>query len=184
MIYWRIYYEFFKIGLFAIGGGYATLPFLYNIAKHFKWFPLYSINHMLAVSSISPGPTGVSLATLCGLSTAGFLGAIIAAIAIVTPSVLIITLIARKIKKYKDNFYIQAILYGLRPCALALLTVVCFKLMKMNVILHGEIPIAIFLIISVMHLKIQDKPLILLACAALLSVIFQFVFSHFPIHLF
>lgn len=184
MIYVKIFWEFFKVGLFAIGGGYATLPFLYHIARQFKWFPLYSINHMLAVSSISPGPTGVSLATLCGLSSAGLLGAIIAAIAIVTPSVLIITLIAKKIKKYKENFYAQAVLYGLRPCVLALLTVICFKLMKMNVILHGEIPIVIFLIISAMHLKIKDKPLILLVFAAFLSVSLQYVFSHFAKGLF
>lgn len=179
MIYLRIYWEFFKVGLFAIGGGYATLPFLYQIAKQFKWFLPCSINNMLAISSVSPGPTGVSLAALCGLSSAGFWGAVVAAVAVVTPSVLIITLIAKKIRKFKDNFYVKAVLYGLRPCALALLIAICFRLMKMSVILHGEIPIVVFSVIALLHLKIKNKPLVLLASAAFLNVTLQFIFSHY-----
>lgn len=176
MIYIRIYWEFIKVGLFSFGGGYATLPFLYQLSKQYGWFPLNSINQMLAISSISPGPTAVSLAALCGLQMS-FLGAVVAAIGIVTPSLIIIILIAKGFKKYKENFYVNAMLFGLRPSAIALLIAVLIRLMKLSIILHGEIPIVIFIVMAIFYNKIQNKPLLLLLCAAFLSVFLQFSFS-------
>lgn len=173
MIYLKIYWEFLKIGLFAFGGGYSILPFLYPLSKHFGWFPMPAINQMVAISSICPGPTGISLATLCGLHIS-FFGAITAVIGIITPSLVIIILIAKGLKKYKENYLVNAILYGLKPCALALLVSVLIRLMKMSIILHGEIPVVIFIIIAFLYKKMQSKPFLLLICAALLSILLQF----------
>lgn len=186
MIYLKIYWEFLKIGFFAFGGGYSILPFLYSLSKQYGWFPLASINQMLAISSVCPGPTGISLAALCGLHIS-FFGAIIAVIGIITPSLVIIILMAMGLKKYKENFFVNAILYGLKPSALALLVSVLIRLMKMSIILHGEIPVAIFIVIVFLYNKLQNKPLLLLIFAAFLSVFLQFfvglihgyVFKHF-----
>jgi len=186
MIYLKIYWEFLKIGLFAFGGGYATLPFLYHLSKQYGWFSLGSINQMLAISSITPGPTGVSLAALCGLQIS-LLAAISAVMGIITPSLVIIILIAKGFKKYKENFFVNALLYGLKPSALALIIAVLIRLMKMSIILHGEIPVVIFFIIAILYKKFQNKPLLLLICAAFLSVFLQYyilafhkyIFNHF-----
>lgn len=186
MIYLRIYWEFLKIGLFAFGGGYGIIPFLYPLSKHYGWFPTSAINQIVAISSVCPGPTGISIAALCGLNIS-FFGAIIAVIGIVTPSLVIIILVAKGLKKYKENFFVNAILYGLKPCALALLISVLIRLMKMSIILHGEIPVVIFIVIALLYKKMQNKPLVLLLCAALLSILLQFsvgfihdyVYQHF-----
>lgn len=173
MIYLRIYWEFLKIGLFAFGGGYGILPFLYSLSKHFDWFHTSAINQMVAISSLCPGPTGISLAALCGLNIS-FLGAISAIIGIITPSLIIIIPMAKGFKKNKENFFVNSMLYGLKPCALALIASVLIRLMKMSIILHGEIPVVIFIVITILYKKMQNNPLALLIYAAFLSVFFQF----------
>ena len=94
MIYLLLIYEFMKIGLFAIGGGYATLPFLYHISEVYSWYSSKELVDMLAVSSITPGPVGINVATFAGFKSAGFLGAFLATASLIIPSFLIVILIS------------------------------------------------------------------------------------------
>lgn len=121
MIYLQLFYEFFKTGLFAVGGGMATLPFLSAIAEKTGWFTQGMLADMIAVSESTPGPIGVNMATYVGFTTAGVPGAVVATLGLITPSVIIILIIARFLKAFRDNKYVDAAFYGLRPCSVALI---------------------------------------------------------------
>lgn len=121
MIYLRLYYEFFKTGLFAIGGGLATLPFLNNMADTTGWFTRGQLADMVAVSESTPGPMGVNMSTYVGFTTANIPGAIIATLGLITPSIIIILIIAAFLRAFKNNQYVIAAFYGLRPASTALI---------------------------------------------------------------
>ena len=136
MIYLHLFYEFFKIGLFAVGGGLATLPFLYELAETRGWITVNDIADMIAISEATPGPLGINMATYVGYSTRGVLGGIIAMLGIITPSIVIILIIATFIQKFKNNKTVQNIFYGLRPTATALIAAAGFEVLKMVVFHH------------------------------------------------
>lgn len=121
MVYLQLFYEFFKAGLFAIGGGMATLPFLYVISDKTGWYTYGQLADMVAISESTPGPIGVNMATYVGFTTAGVPGAAIATIGLITPSVIIILIIAGFLKAFKDNQYVQRAFYGLRPASTGLI---------------------------------------------------------------
>ncbi len=121
MLYLRLFYEFFKTGLFAVGGGMATLPFLSDMAERTGWFTQSQLADMVAVSESTPGPIGVNMATYVGFSTAGIPGALIATLGLITPSVIVILIIARVLQTFRKNPYIDAAFYGLRPCSVGLI---------------------------------------------------------------
>ncbi len=103
MIYFQLFFEFFKTGLFAVGGGMATLPFLYDMAEKTEWFTSGQLADMIAVSESTPGPIGVNMATYVGFTTAGIGGAIIATIGLITPSIIIIIIISYFLKSFREN---------------------------------------------------------------------------------
>ena len=121
MILLQLFWEFFKTGLFAVGGGMATLPFLYDISARTGWFTAAQLADMIAVSESTPGPIGVNMATYVGFSTAGIPGAVIATLGLITPEVIIILIIARVLAAFRQNRYVDAAFYGLRPCSLGLI---------------------------------------------------------------
>ena len=121
MLLLRLFWEFFKTGLFAVGGGMATLPFLYSMADKTGWFTAAQLADMIAVSESTPGPIGVNMATYVGFHTAGILGAVVATLGLVTPSVIIILIIARVLQKFRQNKTVDAAFYGLRPCSVGLI---------------------------------------------------------------
>ena len=117
-----LFFEFFKTGLFAVGGGMATLPFLYDMsARHPDWFTTAQLADMIAVSESTPGPIGMNMATYVGFHTAGILGGLVATIGLATPSVIIILIIARVLRQFRENRYVDAAFYGLRPCSVGLI---------------------------------------------------------------
>lgn len=137
MIYLQLFFEFFKTGLFAVGGGMATLPFLYDMAEKTNWFTSGQLADMIAVSESTPGPIGVNMATYVGFTTAGFWGGLIATLALVTPSVIIIVIISYFLKAFRENKYVDAAFYGLRPASTGLIaaagmTVVTITLLQMD----------------------------------------------------
>ena len=121
MLYLRLFFEFFKTGLFAVGGGMATLPFLYNISAKTGWFTSAQLADMVAVSESTPGPIGVNMATYVGFTTAGIPGALIATLGLVTPSVIVILIVAGVLQAFRQNRYVDAAFYGLRPCSVGLI---------------------------------------------------------------
>ena len=130
MIMLRLFWEFFKTGLFAVGGGMATLPFLYSMADSTGWFNAANLMDMIAVSESTPGPIGVNMATYVGFHTAGIPGALIATLGLVTPSVIIILLIARVLRQFRENKLVDAAFYGLRPCSVALIAAAGLPVVK------------------------------------------------------
>ena len=121
MLYLQLFWEFFKTGLFAVGGGMATLPFLYSISDTTGWFTHAQLADMIAVSESTPGPIGVNMATYVGFSAAGIPGAVIATLGLITPSIIIILIIARVLAAFRQNKYVDAAFYGLRPCSVGLI---------------------------------------------------------------
>ena len=117
-----LFFEFFKTGLFAVGGGMATLPFLYDMsARHPEWFSAAQLADMIAVSESTPGPIGVNMATYVGFETSGVPGALVATLGLVTPSVIVILIVARMLKAFRSNKTVDAVFYGLRPCSVGLI---------------------------------------------------------------
>jgi len=118
MIYLKLYYEFLKIGLFAVGGGLATLPFLYSLGDLTGWFSSIDIANMLAISESTPGPIGINMSTYVGYNVAGYFGGIVATLGLVTPSILIIILISHFLDKFKENKFVNDAFYGIRPASM------------------------------------------------------------------
>lgn len=121
MIYLRLFFEFFKTGLFAVGGGMATLPFLYDMSDKTGWFTHAQLADMLAVSESTPGPIGVNMATYVGFTTCGIPGALCATVGLAMPSLIIILIIARVLTAFRQSKYVDAAFYGLRPCSVGLI---------------------------------------------------------------
>ena len=121
MIFLRLFFEFFKTGLFAVGGGLATLPFLEEMADKTGWFTRAQLVDMIAVGESTPGPIGVNMATYVGFTTAGIPGALVATTGLVAPSVIVILLIAVFLKNFRENPLVKGAFYGLRPASAGLI---------------------------------------------------------------
>ena len=128
-IYLQLYWEFFKTGLFAIGGGMATLPFLKDIGASTGWYTYSDLMNMLAVSESTPGPIGINMATYVGYLVGWLPGAVIATLGEVTPSIIVILLIAVLLKNFQDNQYVNWAFYGLRPASTGLIGGACVAVM-------------------------------------------------------
>ncbi len=131
MIYLKLYLEFFKIGLFAIGGGLATIPFIQQLGQKYGWITHEQILDMIAISESTPGPIGINAATFVGNTTAGTLGGIVATIGVVTPSVIIILLIAYYFTKFSETPIVQSAFTGIRPAVAGLIMAVGFEVAKL-----------------------------------------------------
>lgn len=121
MIYLRLFWEFFKVGLFSVGGGLATLPFLYSLGAKTGWFSTADVANMLAVSESTPGPIGVNMATYVGFDCGGVLGGVVATLGLVTPSVIVIVLVAMALQAFRTNKYVDAAFYTLHPASTGLI---------------------------------------------------------------
>ena len=124
-----LFFEFFKTGLFAVGGGLATVPFIRDMGAAYGWITEAEIANIIAIAESTPGPIGVNAATYVGFLVAGVPGAILATLGLVTPSVIIIILVAKAIKKYSDSYMVQSLFKALRPAAIGLITAAGFSLL-------------------------------------------------------
>ena len=124
-VYLQLFWEFFKTGLFAVGGGMATLPFLKDIGETTGWYTYTDLMNMLAVSESTPGPIGINMATYVGFTVGGPLGAVIATLGEVTPSIIVILIVAALLKSFRDNKYVNHAFYGLRPDSTGLIGAAC-----------------------------------------------------------
>jgi len=118
----RLFFEFFKVGLFSVGGGLATIPFLRDVGVQTGWFSEADLANMIAVSESTPGPIGVNMATYVGFETAGIPGALIATLGLITPSIAVILMIAGFLQKFRESRVVDAVFCGLRPASTALIT--------------------------------------------------------------
>lgn len=168
LIYFQLFLEFFRIGLFSFGGGYATLPFLYHISDVHHWYTAKQLSDMLAISSITPGPVGVNVATFAGFTTSGLLGALIATTSVILPSYVLVIIISKLLEKFKKNKKVQAAIYGLKPAGCGLLTAVALNIFKDNV--HGLLAFLIFAGLFIMTFKQKRDPLLYLGISAIIGL--------------
>lgn len=138
MVYLQLFWEFFKTGLFAVGGGMATLPFLKNIGETTGWYTYKDLMNMLAVSESTPGPIGINMATYVGFTVKGVPGAIIATIGEITPSIIVILIVATMLKKFRNSKLVENAFYGLRPASTGLVGAACVTVV-LEVLLHISI---------------------------------------------
>ena len=191
MIYLRLFFEFFKTGLFAVGGGMATLPFLYDMADKTHWFTSSQLADMIAVSESTPGPIGVNMATYVGFTTAGFWGGLIATLALVTPSIIVIVIISYFLKSFRENKYVDAAFYGLRPASTGLIaaagmTVVSITLLQMDLFKNSgnilnlfnwkSLLLAVIIYVLTNHIKQTKKlhPVFFIVGSAIIGILFGF----------
>lgn len=191
MIYLQLFFEFFKTGLFAVGGGMATLPFLYDMAEKTNWFTSGQLADMIAVSESTPGPIGVNMATYVGFTTAGFWGGLIATLALVTPSVIIIVIISYFLKAFRENKYVDAAFYGLRPASTGLIaaagmTVVTITLLQVDLFKNSgsimdlfnwkSLILAVIIYILSNNIKQAKKlhPVFFIVGSAIIGILFGF----------
>ena len=181
-------YEFFKTGLFSVGGGLATLPFLYEMSsRHPEWFTSADIADMIAISESTPGAIGINMSTYAGFRTAGIPGGILASLALALPCVIIILIIARFLAKFRQNRLVEGAFYGLRPASIAMISVAGLNVAKvalvnMDALTNGAglgeffiwkaliLAVAIF----IAQKKLKWSPVIFIALSAVIGVLFQF----------
>ena len=167
-IFLQLFIQFFHIGVFSFGGGYATLPFLYAISEKYHWYTTKQLTDMLAISSITPGPVGVNVATFAGFATSGILGAVIATTAIILPSYIIVTIVFKILDKFKTNKNIQGAIRALKPAGCALLSSVGIKLLfTSNLHLLGTLLLLALIITSILK---KQYPLFYLGISALVGL--------------
>ena len=175
IIYLRLMYEFFKIGLFSFGGGYATIPFLYNISETHGWYTIKELTQIIAVASITPGPVGINAATYTGYKTAGLLGAVSATLFEILPSLIIVIAVAKILKNFSENRWVKYIIETLKPVSCALLVSVAIGLLRLEIInLKSVILLAVLLLISY---KSTKEPVIYILIAGLIGFVTCFL-SH------
>ena len=139
MIYLRLFFEFFKTGLFAVGGGLATLPFLYEMAEKTGWFTAADVADMIAISESTPGAIGVNMATYAGFKAAGLAGCLCSTLGLVMPSIIIILIVASFLKKFRNNVYVDSAFKGLRPASMAMITAAGLNVVRIALFDFGYI---------------------------------------------
>lgn len=195
MTFLLLFLEFFKAGLFSIGGGMATLPFLSEMADKYPWFDHNGLSDMIAISESTPGPIGVNMATYAGFTAGyaeggfvfGLLGALTATTALVMPSVIIIIIIANVLSKFKDNKLINDAFYTLRPAVTALIAVAGFAIIKTSLInipafqdsgdiinLFNFFSIGLFAVILICQNVFKKiHPIVYIVAAAVIGIVFK-----------
>lgn len=121
MLLLYLFWEFLKVGAFTFGGGMATLPFLYDMSDRTGWFTYQQIADMLAVAESTPGPIGINMATYTGFNVAGIPGSLVATVAVIIPGIIIVLLVCKILDKFRNNKYVEAVFYALRPTSVGLI---------------------------------------------------------------
>lgn len=170
--YFLLFFEFIKVGLFTFGGGYASLPFLYEMIDKYAWFSHNELTQMIAISGITPGPIGLNMATFAGFKTLGLFGALIASLALILPMTIIASIVFKFYQKFNTNLYVKSILYVLRPTSTALICAVGIRLFYDLIIKSTDfIGLGLILILFILTFKLNRNPLIYIAIGAIIGII-------------
>lgn len=188
MIYLQLFLEFLKVGLFTVGGGLASLPFLYDISDKTGWFTHAQLADMIAISESTPGPIGINMATYVGFTSAGVLGSVLATLGFIIPSIIIVSIVSKFLKKFNENKFVKGAFYGLRAVSVALICsalVSVIKISLINVPLFQEtgnffdlisIPGILLAIVCWFVLKKKNPhPVVILGMSAVAGILLGFV---------
>jgi chromate transporter len=185
-----IYTEFFKIGLFSIGGGLATLPFLFQLAARYPWLSPETVGNNLAIAQSAPGAVGVNMSMLAGFcsgagtgSRLAIMNAALAGLGLVTPSIIIIIIVARALAAFKENIWVQAAFSGLRPAAAGLLAAAAFGALKTALLQMPEAAnfwsmfkwreCLLFIAAFALMRKFKFHPIVYIAAAGIIGIVWQ-----------
>lgn len=171
MIYLLLFWEFFKIGLFAVGGGLVTVPFLFDLAEKYSWFTSIELADMIAISQSTPGPVGINMATFAGYKTAGIMGAALATFAEVLPSMIVVYFIAKILSKWHENIYVNRVLEAIRPAVLALILFAGWDIAKITIIDY-KTAIVLFVLLIAMRLY-KTSAIFYIIISAIMGVILK-----------
>ena len=179
-------FEFFKTGLFAVGGGLATIPFLKEISVKYGWYTLKDLTTMIAVSESTPGPMGINMATYVGNTLFGPLGGIAATLSLVAPSIIVILLIAKALGAFKDSPIVKGIFSGLRPAVAgfilsatigiyltALFHVDAFKSQGISALFNWTAIILFGVLLAFYRLRPKTHPIWIILIAAIAGILLQ-----------
>ncbi len=188
MIYLQLFLEFLKVGLFTVGGGLASLPFLYDISDKTGWFTHAQLADMIAISESTPGPIGINMATYVGFTSAGVLGSVLATLGFIIPSIIIVSIVSKFLKKFNENKFVKGAFYGLRAVSVALICSALVSVVKISLI---NVPLfqetgAILDLISIPGIllaiacyfvlkKWNPHPVVILGGSAVVGIILGFV---------
>lgn len=176
MIYLQLFLEFFKTGLFAVGGGQATIPFLYNMSTKTGWFTASQLADMIAISESTPGPIGVNMATYVGYSVKGLLGSVSSTLGLVAPSVIIITLISMFLMTFDKKPVVQTVFKYLKAAALgliayALINVAAVALFSESVIVVKNVVFCVILFVLARIFR-KVHPVFFIMAGAVFGILF------------
>ena len=191
MMLLQLFLEFFRVGLFSVGGGLATIPFLADLGNRTAWFTQAELANMIAVSESTPGPMGVNMASYVGFETAGPVGCVVATLGLVTPSIIVILIIARFLQKFRSSKTVDGVFYGLRPASTALiasagfLSVVKSSLLALDQfgvtraigdLFHWKAVVLFAVVFTLLHVPKVKKlhPILFIAASAVIGIVFQF----------
>lgn len=122
MIYLKLFWAFFQVGLFSVGGGYAALPLIQNqVVNNYGWLNMSEFSDIITISQMTPGPIAINSATFVGIRIAGIGGAVIATVSCILPSCIIVLILAVLYKKYRDLKHVQGVLQSLQPAVVGLI---------------------------------------------------------------
>lgn len=183
MVYLQLFIEFFKIGLFAVGGGLATIPFLMELPEKYDWYTKADMASMIAISESTPGPVGVNMATYAGYNAAGIPGGIIATLSLVLPSLIIITIIAKLLADFNKNPYVKSAFWSIRPAVTGLIATAVVGIFQTSLFTtaSGEFVFPVFglilcaIIFGLMNIKKLKKlhPVVWIIAGACLGIVFK-----------
>ena len=182
MIYLDLFLGFLKVGLFAFGGAYGAIPLIRDVVLSYGWLSDEALSYMIAVSESTPGPIMVNLATYVGSTEAGFLGALVATLAVVLPSFIIILLITALLKNALKNKYVQAVLRGLKPSVIGIVLAMGVYMVVKNCLMEDTFKMnlrsivitAVLGIVAVLYKYFSKKkmsPIIMIVISSLLGML-------------
>lgn len=180
MTYILLIYEFFKVGLFSVGGGLATFPFLFELVGKYPWFTAEELTNMIAVSESTPGPIGVNMATYVGLKTSGILGGVTSTLALAVPSLVSILIVAQILEKFRDSLLVKDLFYGLRAAVAGLIGVSVVNILSQNLLIEGATDIIsmfdykkiiIFALMVFAVFKFKKHPIVYIICGGIFGIL-------------
>jgi chromate transporter len=198
MVFIRLFFEFFKTGLFSIGGGMATIPFLQTMSVKTDWFSIEDLVDMIAIAESTPGPIGINMATYVGYTVGniefgvlgGLIGGIMAVIGLVTPSIIIISIIANFLVKFRESKYVEASFYGLRPASVGLISAAGVHIILMSFfginsiysvfneikfdLRHLLLAVTLFIFLEKVPVTKKMHPLFFIVISAIAGIVFRF----------
>ena len=195
MIFLQLFFRFFCVGLFSVGGGLATLPFLTDMAETTGWFTQTDISNMIAISESTPGPIGINMATYVGYQTGadfgaigGLIGALVAPLGLTAPALIVIVIISRVLQKFRSSKYVEWVFYGLRAASLGLIASACLGVAKIaffsadafaqsgNFLMavdYKSIILSVLVFFGISKFK-KIHPIVFILIAAVAGVVFKF----------